>query len=664
MFKYLPDRNSIRYRIGKALEQVLEAIGLRSLDGQFMFSYVLIFVLTAMIGVAVWLAGSDDATAINVAGKQRMLSQRLAKETLLLQQGVVQAELPRATIRSFEAAHRALLDGNLEMGIKATRDDEIRTQLKLVGQLWSSYRSSVEQLLQGQGTPEGLAQLQASSLQVLTEMNKAVGMMEQKAIAEQTLLQNIALGVTAVVLLLIVMGRAFGLTVMFRQIKNLRDHLRVLSEGNFSVPIEIDNPNNEVGQNYTAYNEIIREIGELLHKVAQTSSRISTGISQVNADLSDTDRGVSSQQSQIEMVAAAVAEMAATVQEVAQSAANAASAAESANDSAKGGQQLVAEVSDQIGAVADQVRSSVDVIHDLAKGSEEVSQILDVITAVAEQTNLLALNAAIEAARAGEQGRGFAVVADEVRTLAQRTQQSTESIARIVERLQRQSSSAVESIGTSQRLAEESVANAEEARSVILRIVDAVSVISDMNTQIATASEEQSQVAQDMDQHINGIADQAKRTAIYSRQSVGVTQGISGFVNDLLTEVNRFETNVQGIDLSAAKAAHLSWKTRLRSFLDGESSLTEQEAVSHFDCAFGKWYYSDGKQKYGQMQEFSSIERPHEQLHALVKEAIHHQSTGEHGQAEACYDQVAQISSEIVDRLTALEDRVQAAASR
>ncbi len=664
MFKYIPDRKSIRYRIGKTLEQMLEMMGLRTLDAQFMFSYVLIFVLTAAIGVAVWMAGSDDATAINVAGKQRMLSQRLAKETLLLQQGVVQASLPRATIDSFEAAHRALLDGDAEMGIKATRDREIRTQLEHVGQLWRSYRGSVEQLLRGEGAPDRLAQLQASSLQVLTEMNKAVGMMERKAVAEQALLQNIALAVTAVVLLLIVMGRAFGLTVMFRQIKNLRDHLRILSQGNFSIPIEIDNPNNEVGQNYTAYNEIICEIGELLHKVAQTSSRISTGISQVNADLSDTDRGVSSQQAQTEMVAAAVAEMAATVQEVAQSATNAAAAAESANDSAKGGQQLIAEVSDQIGAVADQVRSSVDVIHDLAKGSDEVGQILDVITAVAEQTNLLALNAAIEAARAGEQGRGFAVVADEVRTLAQRTQQSTESIARIVERLQRQSTSAVDAIVTSQQLAEESVANAEEARSVILRIVDAVSVISDMNAQIATAAEEQSQVAQDMDRHINGIADEAKRTAIYSRQSVGVTQGISGFVDNLLEEISRFETNVHGIDLNAAKAAHLSWKTRLRSFLDGESSLTEQEAVSHFDCAFGKWYYSDGKQKYGQIQEFRSIEGPHEALHAQVKEAIHYQSTGKHDQAEACYDQVAQISAEIVGKLTALEDRVQAEAKR
>jgi methyl-accepting chemotaxis protein len=658
MFKYSPDTKSMRYRVGKLLERLLELVGMRSLDAQFMFSYVIIFVLTAVIGAAVYLSDNTDASAINVAGAQRMLSQKMAKEVLLLSQDVGDRSGVTKTMNAFESAHQALLNGSAERGIKAAEDAEIRSRLEQVGTLWNSYRATLNQYLQQPDTAL-LPKLEQQSLTLLKEMNNTVGLMESKALGQQKLLQQIALWVTALVLLLIVMGRSFGLTVMFRQIKNLRDHLRVLAQGNFSIPIEIDNPRNEVGQNYTAYNEIILEIGELLHQVTQTAGRISTGVGQVNSALSDTDRGVTNQQSQIDQVAAAVTEMASTVQEVAQSASSAASSAEAANDSAKGGQQLVAQVSDQIGGVADQVRHSGEVIRALAKDSEEVSQILDVITGIAEQTNLLALNAAIEAARAGEQGRGFAVVADEVRTLAQRTQESTENIARIVERLQKQSTSAVHSIETSQRMAEESVAQAEEARSVILRIVDAVGVITDMNTQIATAAEEQSQVAHDMDRHITGIADQARRTSAYSKQSVEVTSQISGFVESLLKEVSRFETNVQGIDLGAAKAAHLSWKTRLRSFLDGKSSLTEKEAVSHMDCAFGKWYYSEGKEKYGSLCEFTSIESPHEKLHAQVKEAIRYRQAKEFDRAENCYDQVAAISAEIVQKLTALEDKVQ-----
>ena len=658
MFKYSHDPKSIRFRTGKLLEQLLEVMGMRTLDSQFMFSYVVIFVLTALIGAAVYLSDNSDATAINVAGKQRMLSQKLAKEVLLLSQGVGEQNGVTQTMTAFETAHKALISGSELMGIKAASDAEIQRRLSQVETLWKRYRSTLTQYLE-KPQPALLPQLEQQSLAVLSEMNATVGLMEAKAVGQQKLLQHIALWVTALVLLLIVMGRAFGLTVMFRQIKNLRDHLRILAQGNFSVPIDIDNPNNEVGQNYTAYNEIILEIGELLHRVTQTAGRISTGIGQVNSVMSDTDRGVESQQAQIEQVAAAVTEMASTVQEVAQNASNAAASADAANESARGGQQLVANVSDRIGAVADQVRQSGQVIRELAKDSEEVGQILEVITGIAGQTNLLALNAAIEAARAGEQGRGFAVVADEVRTLAQRTQESTENIARIIERLHKQSTSAVHSIETSQSMATESVAQAEEARSVILRIVDAVGIINDMNTQIATAAEEQSQVAHDMDRHITGIADQSRRTSAYSRQSVEVTAQISGFVESLLNEVNKFETNVRGIDLGAAKSAHLSWKTRLRSFLDGKSSLSEKEAVSHHDCAFGKWYYSEGKQKYGNLSEFSGIESPHEKLHALVREAIQHQQKKEFDRAENCYDQVSAISGEIVNKLTALEDKVQ-----
>lgn len=533
MFKYTDPVHSFRYRAGKLIENLLSAFGMRSLDSQFLFSYVVIFVLTASSIGIVW-----------------------------------------TVLQHPEKIH------------------------------WLKY--------------------------------------------------SIACSMS--VLVLTVFGRMFGMTVMMRQVKNLRDHLRILSEGNFSVPIDVDNPNNEIGQNYTAYNKIILGVGDLLYKVTMTSGRVSTSADQVSTTLYDTRRGTSIQLQEIEQLAAAITEMAATVQEVAQSAAQAADAAGQADVAASQGQQMLEQTVASIRDVAARVTESGLVIAELAEGSKKVSEILDVIRSVSDQTNLLALNAAIEAARAGEHGRGFAVVADEVRTLALRTHESTEHIAVIIEQLLQQSSSAVEVIQRSQSEVSSSVTHADQAGQALAQIVSSVRVISDMNTQIATAAEEQSQVAQDMDLNINKVAQQARRTNSYADQTVSATQLISTHIHQLNEELSHFKTLVKGVDLSAAKSAHLSWKTRLRSFLDGKSSLSVKEAVSHRDCAFGKWYYASGLEKYGHLNDLKAIEKPHEELHAMVRDAIAFKDKGDLDAAERCYDRVSEISAQIVELLNRLED--------
>lgn len=659
-FKYQVQKKGLRFRIGKILESILSTVGLRTLDSQFLFSYIAMFAVTLLTAFTIYVSTGADATNINVAGAQRMLSQKLAKETLLVAGGNLDKSVQERTINTFEQNHRALLQGDSARNISAVRHDEARQQLERVGRAWEAYRQSINLYLVTPDSSNAQA-LESNAVGVLEAMHAAVNMMEQQANRETRQQQMVAMFACVVVLLLVVMGRVFGLTVMMRQVKNLRDHLRILSIGNFSRPIEVDNDKNEIGQNYTAYNGIILRIGKLLHKVTQTSSRVSTGVDQVVTSADDTTRGALAQQAAIDQVATAITEMAATIQEVSQNAAQAADAAEGANEAAGFGHKQIIATVERIKAVADQVDQSGHVISDLAQDSQEVSKILEVITGIAEQTNLLALNAAIEAARAGDQGRGFAVVADEVRTLAQRTQQSTESIREIIDRLQTQSAQAVEAIGKSQDSARETVTVANKAREALDEIVGAVSVISDMNTQIATAAEEQSQVAQDMDRHVNSISELARRTTRYSEQTVSAGAGISHNIQSLMTELAQFETNVEGIDLSAAKSAHLSWKSRLRAYLDGKGTLTLQEAVSHHDCAFGKWYYSDGLKKYGHIPEMKEIEKPHERLHSSVKDAINLKQQREFEAAEACYDQVATISSEIIDLLNSIEDQIVAA---
>ncbi|WP_422588584.1 methyl-accepting chemotaxis protein [Pseudomonas sp.] len=216
---------------------------------------------------------------------------------------------------------------------------------------------------------------------------------------------------------------------------------------------------------------------------------------------------------EIELVATAVHEMTATAQDVARNATHAAEAASHADQAANNGKSIVHSTSQAIAALASEIGRAVTVVQTLAKDSENINAILVAIRGIAEQTNLLALNAAIEAARAGEQGRGFAVVADEVRNLAQKTQQATEEIQAMIQQLQHGTREVVKVMEDSQAKTDDSVKHAAEAAQALESITQAVSVINDMNTQIASAAEEQSAVAEDINRNVTNIGQVANEVA-------------------------------------------------------------------------------------------------------------------------------------------------------
>ena len=269
----------------------------------------------------------------------------------------------------------------------------------------------------------------------------------------------------------------------------------------------------ELGELGQVFNDTVAKIRELIERVGLTVGEVERQASRVEAVSGESNLTVSEQRGQIEQVATAMNEMSATAQEVASSAEAAVGSAHSANQETVSGRTLVDAQVSGIGRLAVEIEQSVNVINQLASDSKAISQVLDVIKGVAEQTNLLALNAAIEAARAGEQGRGFAVVADEVRSLAKRTQQSTEEIEQMIARLQGGVGAAVKIMHSSHSMAEETVNQSAQVQQALENILGAVGVIVDQNQQIAAAAEEQTAVAHDIDRNIVAINEAGQRTA-------------------------------------------------------------------------------------------------------------------------------------------------------
>ena len=532
-------RNTISYLIQK----LLRGMGIRTLNGQYLFSYFLIFVFALATAVSLYLSLGSDANAINIAGRQRMLSQRVAKEVIMAAQAVENRATVQETIDLFEASHRQLLEGDPEAGIVAIENQAIREQLEKVGRLWDSYREGIHAYLESPDK-QGLTFLHTQSPQVLKEMHKAVNMMAAEANLAVRNNQILALSMTGGILLLVIFGRMFGITLLMHNIERLKQDLGAVAGGDFSraVLIEAQNKGNEIGEIFTAYNTMLEQIGGLVAGVNQAVGEVTVGAEQVSTASANTSEGMHQQHSDIDQVATAMNEMAATVKEVASNAVHAAEAANGADQEARLGQEIVSSTLASINGMEQQIKEAAGVMGQLNADTQEVDQVLEVIKGIAEQTNLLALNAAIEAARAGEQGRGFAVVADEVRTLAQRTQQSTEEIRVIIERLQAQSRKAVTTIEQSQAQTTESVEKTAEAGEALDKITTAVATIKDMNNQIATAVEEQGMVAGEMDQRITSIADAANASTREAEQTAKAVKDIVSQMQHLKQLAGRLTT--------------------------------------------------------------------------------------------------------------------------
>jgi methyl-accepting chemotaxis protein len=421
-------------------------------------------------------------------------------------------------------------------------------------QLLNDYRqleSRMKSLSQGNDMTELTrllsADLQTNSDQMNVVLGKLVEMNTQQLIqASANATQQYSTAFTMVVTLLII---ATALTLLFawlltnsitRPIASALHAAEDIAEGDLTRTITVDGTD-EAGRLLAAMLKMQSKLRDTLQRISGSATQLASAAEELNAVTDESARGLSQQNNEIEQAATAVNQMTSAVEEVARNAVSTSEASKNATTSASDGRDLVQETVSAIERMSTDVQSTSTLIGNLADESRDIGKVLDVIRGLADQTNLLALNAAIEAARAGEAGRGFAVVADEVRALAHRTQQSTSEIERMIGSIQGGTEQAVNSMRSSTERAESTLNIAKGAGLALDTINSAVVEINERNLVIASAAEEQAQVAREVDRNLVNIRDLSTQSATGANQTSAASNELSRLAVDLNGMVARFK---------------------------------------------------------------------------------------------------------------------------
>ena len=416
-------------------------------------------------------------------------------------------------------AYQALIQRYVEL-MKA--GDLDRGRALLLGDLQKSYRAVMDQLT---------VMIDSNNRQI-GEGAADAEVLEQSA--KTALYTGIALAFIA----------AFGLglfisRVISRPIATAVVSAQRIAQGDLTQTI-VSTGRDEAGQLLSALNDMQTSLKGTIQQIASASDQLASAAEELTAVTETGSRGLVRQNDEIQQAATAVTEMTSAVEEVARNAVSTSEASRSTSEEATVGRNKARDAVTAINSATTEIAASTTMVEELAVQVRDIGKVLDVIRGIAEQTNLLALNAAIEAARAGEQGRGFAVVADEVRALAARTQASTGEIEGMINSVQSSADQAVRAMGKSQSLVNDTQSLAQATGQALELIADGISQINDRNMVIAAASEEQANVAREVDRNLVNIQDLSTQTAAGAHQTSASTQELSNLALSFNKLVSRF----------------------------------------------------------------------------------------------------------------------------
>lgn len=459
----------------------------------------------------------------------------------------------------------------------------------------------------------------------------------------------------------------FGLAILFAvlsavlitrsicmPLKKLVATAKALADGDLTIEVAL-NSTDEVGQLAVALGGMSDKLGGVISEISGIAANSAVFAHGLHAGAERIAAGVEEGAGQATGVATAGEEMSATSGDIAQNCQMASEGAQRASDSARNGAAVVDATVAIMSRIAENVQQSARTVESLGERSDQIGDIIGTIEDIADQTNLLALNAAIEAARAGEQGRGFAVVADEVRALAERTTRATREIGEMIKTIQVETKSAVAAMEQGVQQVETGTVEAAKSGEALRDILDQVNDVAMQVSQIATAAEEQTATTAEISGNMQQITAILQATAQEAHTSATATSRMNSHVEEMMACFARFKMNEDvPLAIAKAKSAHMIFVGKIKSHLDGSATIDADKLPTHLTCAFGKWYQSKGQTSCGHTSKFREIDAPHAKVHELGKQAIAAFNGGNHQKAKELCDEMVSHSENLMGILDQL----------
>jgi len=465
----------------------------------------------------------------------------------------------------------------------------------------------------------------------------------------------VSFGITFIVSLLTVVFLIwFVRKIIIKPLRQVRDEMSLAADGDFSKDIEITG-NDEIGELAGTVNMVVDKMRNILKDILNQSCNVATAVGTVYSGAEQMSTGAEEVALQASTVATAGEEMAATSGDIAHNCQIAADASRIAVEEGGRGAVVVRDSIAVMSRIADKVRASAETVEALGARGDQIGEIVGTIEDIADQTNLLALNAAIEAARAGEQGRGFAVVADEVRALAERTTRATREIGEMIKSIQQETRNAVFAMNEGVQEVEMGSVQAKQSELALERIIAEINNLSMQVSQIATAAEEQTATTSEISGNIIAITDVGHAVSVTAHDSAIEASRLNASAEALLVTLGKFKLNEDvALILNKAKSAHMIFTSKIRAHVNGAQTIDPNVLPTHLTCAFGKWYQGTGQQTCGGTTAFREIDEPHAQVHEFGKRAIVAYNSGDKAKAEEYCHEMMDKSHKLIEILERL----------